>query len=310
MTIRQAKEEDIPTIVELLKSSLGESLIPKTSEFWKWKHLENPFGKSPVLVLEQNGNIVGVRAFLKWKYFFEGETILAGRAVDTAIHPNFQGKGLFTKLTKKLLDQVQKDDFQFIFNSPNSQSLPGYLKMGWETWGRLPLKIHWNPFPKKRKTPSQQDWKVLGPLIHKLENSQENDSSIQTKLVHGYINWRYESCPIVDYYWVSDQNTYLLIYRLKEGQIGTEFRIVDFFNTPEFSEMERKQVNLRLKNQFKESGANFASFSGLKFPNSNLNLGPLPTFKKGPVVTLKNLNRKTSPLDLPWSWSLGDLELF
>lgn len=310
MTIRQAKEEDIPSIVDLLKLSLGESLIPKTIEFWKWKHLENPFGKSPILLLEENGNLVGVRAFLKWKYFYEGETILAGRAVDTAIHPSFQGKGLFTKLTKKLLDQVQSDDFQFIFNSPNSQSLPGYLKMGWETWGRLPLKIQFNPFPGKSKKPGKQDWKLLDPLIDKLENSQEQNSSIQTKIVKGFIKWRYENCPIVDYYWVSDQNTYLLIYRLKEGRFATEFRIVDFFVTSEFSEMERKQVNHRLKNQFKDSGAAFASFSGLKFPNSSLKLGPLPTFKKGPVVTLRNLNWKSSPLDLPWSWSLGDLELF
>lgn len=310
MTPRQAKEEDIPAIVDLLKLSLGESLTPKTISFWKWKHLENPFGKSPVLLLEENGKIVGVRAFLQWRYLINGENILAGRAVDTAIHPSYQGKGLFTKLTKKLLEQVQQDGFQFIFNSPNNQSLPGYLKMGWESWGKLPLKIQLNPFPKKNKGLSKPNWRLLDPLIENIENSQGLESEIQTKLEKGFINWRYEHCPIVDYFWISDQSTYLMIFRLKKSRVGTEFRIVEFYKTPEFSEFGIEQVNQRLKNKITETGANFISFSGLQFPNSHLKLGILPIINQGPLVTLRNLNSKASPLDLPWSWSLGDLELF
>lgn len=310
MIIRQAQQEDIPAIVELLKLSLGESLMQKSSLFWKWKHLENPFGKSPVLVLEEEGNLIGVRAFLLWKYQLEGQQILAGRAVDTAIHPSFQGKGLFTKLTKKLLEQVQKENVQFIFNSPNKQSLPGYLKMAWETWGRLPLKVQLNLFAKKGQVPEKQDWRLLDSLIERLEQQNEAHSTINTHLVSGFIQWRYENCPVVDYHWISDQSTYLLIYRLKRGRFGIEFRIVDFFKTAVFSKMEKAQLNQRLKIKVKEVGAIFTSYSGLQANNSPLDLGGIPTLKQGPLVTLRNLNYKSSPLDLPWSWSLGDLELF
>jgi N-acetylglutamate synthase-like GNAT family acetyltransferase len=50
MEIRPAHENDIPAIVELLKLSLGESLMPKSEAFWRWKHIDNPFGKSPVIL--------------------------------------------------------------------------------------------------------------------------------------------------------------------------------------------------------------------------------------------------------------------
>jgi len=141
MQIRRASSEDIPKIISLLKSSLGESLLPKSVEFWNWKHLQNPFGESPVLLACEADEIIGVRAFLRWEYQEGNQKYKALRAVDTAVHPNYRGKGLFTKLTTQLIDEVKKDGFDLIFNTPNEKSLPGYLKMGWEKWGKLPLKV-------------------------------------------------------------------------------------------------------------------------------------------------------------------------
>ena len=64
------------------------------------------------------------------------------RAVDTATHPEHQGKGIFKKLTLQLIDEAAKQGYDFIFNTPNAQSTPGYLKMGWKRWGKVPLWIH------------------------------------------------------------------------------------------------------------------------------------------------------------------------
>src|SRR5688500_17576198 len=98
MEIRRAVEADIPEIVSLLKLSLGESLMPKSERYWRWKHIENPFGVSPVLLAIEAGTIIGVRAFMRWAWS-RGETRLeAVRAVDTATHPDFQGRGIFRKL--------------------------------------------------------------------------------------------------------------------------------------------------------------------------------------------------------------------
>src|SRR5690606_12356381 len=141
---RPATANDVPAIIELLKLSLGESLIPKSERLWNWKHVANPFGKSPVLLVEEDGHILGVRAFLRWEFLKDGETIKACRAVDTAIHPEYQGKGIFSKLTLALAEEMIKEGVDLIFNTPNTKSTPGYLKMGWESWGKLPLKLNFH----------------------------------------------------------------------------------------------------------------------------------------------------------------------
>src|SRR5688572_1153461 len=105
MEIRIATARDIDAIVQLLKESLGESLLPKSTEYWQWKHVNNPFGASPVLLAVEGDKIIGVRAFMCWKWRQGDNIINAVRAVDTATHSDHQGKGVFSKLTLKLLER-------------------------------------------------------------------------------------------------------------------------------------------------------------------------------------------------------------
>src|SRR5688572_23337100 len=104
MDIREATDSDIPEIIALLKISLGESLMPKSERYWRWKHIENPFGRSPVILCWDEGKLVGVRAFMRWEWISEGQLYRAVRAVDTATHPDYQGKGIFKKLTLSLVE--------------------------------------------------------------------------------------------------------------------------------------------------------------------------------------------------------------
>jgi predicted N-acetyltransferase YhbS len=97
MKIREATEEDIPDILEVLKASLGETSSKKTEDVWKYKHIDNPFGKSMVLVAIEENKIIGVRAFMRWKWQKGDCVFSAFRAVDTATHPKHQGKGIFKK---------------------------------------------------------------------------------------------------------------------------------------------------------------------------------------------------------------------
>ena len=68
-------------------------------------------------------------------------TLRAVRAVDTATHPDHQGKGIFTKLTLGAIPDLRDDGVDAIFNTPNDKSRPGYLKMGWSQVGRVPVGV-------------------------------------------------------------------------------------------------------------------------------------------------------------------------
>jgi GNAT superfamily N-acetyltransferase len=141
MNIRQPKLEDKSKIIELLQVSLGEAKLKKTQEIWNFKHEKNPFGTSPVFVAEEGDTLIGVRVFMQWRWQLDNEVWVAYRAVDTATHPNYQGRGIFKTLTLKALDYIQEIGDCFVFNTPNDQSRPGYLKMGWKEVGKIKVAI-------------------------------------------------------------------------------------------------------------------------------------------------------------------------
>ena len=311
MNIRKASDSDIPAIIQLLKVSLGESLIPKSEALWNWKHVQNPFGKSPVLLDEENGEILGVRAFLMWEFFQNGKIFKSCRAVDTATHPEHQGKGIFKKLTMALIEEIKKNGMVAVFNTPNSKSTPGYLKMGWEKWGNLPLKLDFHVGKKRKGIQMQSDWTAISDLIEEIESAPQTELSLGTRLVKGYLNWRYKDSPLFPYHYLSDGENYLLIYRIKEGKMGREFRICDFYFLTELSPSQKKELNKSLAVKIRESGSRFSSFSGLKYSQQkNLDMGILPVIKIGPLVTVRQVQEDFYPLNQDWSWSLGDLEVF
>lgn len=137
MHIRESTEEDSPAIVDLLKKSLGDNMVPKSVDYWLWKHIQNPFGPSKVLLAESNGQLIGVRAMMQWKWQLGDQYFSTLRAVDTATHPEFQRKGIFSILTQKIIDHSQGNGTDFIFNTPNTKSFPGYLKLGWVSLGNV-----------------------------------------------------------------------------------------------------------------------------------------------------------------------------
>jgi N-acetylglutamate synthase-like GNAT family acetyltransferase len=311
MTIRPAENEDLPAIIALLKASLGESLLPKSEEFWRWKHISNPFGKSPVLLAEHEGQILGVRAFLKWEFVKNGKPIKACRAVDTATHPDFQGRGIFSKLTMGLIDEIQKEGIDLIFNTPNAKSSPGYLKMGWQSWGRLPLKLDFHLGRSGESIPPTVDWRALDPLIDRLESSKPQGSDLLTRLIPGYLRWRYEAIPLFPYQYISDGESYLLIYRIKEGKMGREFRICELLFTRELDKSKSKELKRALAERIKSSGARFSSISGLSYPKQKvLGMGLLPVIRIGPLVTLRQVSEDFQAHSQDWNWTLGDLEVF
>lgn len=311
MQYRKATLTDTPAIIELLKASPEEHLMSKSEELWKWKHIANPFGESPMILAESDGKIIAVRAFLRWEFLQNEKIVKACRAVDTAVHPDYQGKGLFTGLTLQLIEEIKLLGIDFIYNTPNVQSMPGYEKMGWTKWGKLPLKLVFNlSLSKNTEEPKLADWESISELVSQIE-SLKNIGSGQTNLVKGYLDWRYRLCPLISYSFLTDEKSFLMIYRIKEGKMGRELRIDDLFVLREFGSSEQKELHTMLSKAQKQHSVNYTSFSGLAYnAQSNLNLGILPILAIGPMVTFRTVNPEVDPHSYDWKWSLGDLEVF
>ncbi len=129
-------------MIELCRSALGWRPEDPSERFFAWKHDQNPFGPSPAWVAQDpSGRLAGVRVFMRWR-FTDGSTVRqAVRAVDTATRPDMQGRGVFRRLTMGALPDLRSDGVDLVFNTPNDQSRPGYLKMGWKVVGRVPVSM-------------------------------------------------------------------------------------------------------------------------------------------------------------------------
>ncbi len=149
---RSGDPDERAAIIALLAASLGRDDDPRFADLYAWKHEQNAFGPSPAWVAVDGDRIVGIRVFLRWEFVDARRSYRAVRAVDTATHPDYQGRGIFTRLTRHGLDAMADPGFagppgaapgpiDFVFNTPNEQSRPGYLKLGWRQVGRLPVSV-------------------------------------------------------------------------------------------------------------------------------------------------------------------------
>jgi GNAT superfamily N-acetyltransferase len=312
MIVKQASINDIPQIVELLKSSLGESVVEKSSSIWNFKHVDNPFGPSYVLVATDNEAFVGVRALMKWNWQLSNRIWVAYRAVDTATHPDYQGKGIFKKLTLQALENVQKEQGTFVFNTPNDKSRPGYLKMGWVIVDALPIAIiptiiyfFLSFFRKKGLYANQINKEKLEELckVHNQVLSKKN--SIFTPKSVAYLKWRFEQNPMQKYHVVATENWYVAMY-VKGHKFFKELRIVEVIGAnPSFEkEIRNTIIDYAIQNRcWIVTLANKDLFSFRFFGK----FGPKLTFRS---LTTDNLFIDKA-LDINnWDYSLGDLELF
>jgi GNAT superfamily N-acetyltransferase len=160
MDIQPYNPTAISKILALTQETLGnDSAIRKTEAFWHWKHHANPFGSSYGLLAwsETQAQVAGLRMLMRWKFCPPaGPSLQAMRAVDTATHPAFQRRGIFSTLTRQAVDDLTKEGIHFIFNTPNQRSLPGYLKMGWQVVTKWPVFI-------KVLNPLRMVWKRFWP---------------------------------------------------------------------------------------------------------------------------------------------------
>lgn len=208
---------DIQYDLDVVLDILGRSLThPGNREWFIWKHVQNPFGSSPGFVAVENNRVVGVRLFMKWAFRKGSEIFPALRPVDTATHPDARGKGVFKKLTLDALSELNKDNQYFIFNTPNSNSLPGYLKMGWKPFQQNFYGFYFlsNPIGASSIEFHNDFEKFL------FRSTNSNATVIATDKTPAFFSWRYNP----DSYRIAsirgDRSAFMIYKVLKKGGVS------------------------------------------------------------------------------------------
>lgn len=120
----------------LLSASLAHKIPIKSREWFRWKFEESPYGKAVLACAFDGNQVVGCVGFGMGQMTYGVEDIKCALSYENFVHPQYQGCHIFTKLIKLAEIECQQQGVDILYNFPNHNSFPGYVKKGW-----VPKKI-------------------------------------------------------------------------------------------------------------------------------------------------------------------------
>lgn len=320
IAVRRMEPADEPQVLALIEAALGRRPDPRNAAFFAWKHTDNAFGTSPSWVALDGERVVGLRTLMRWEFETPIGLARAVRAVDTATHPEYQGRGIFSMLTTRAVEELRDDGVDFVFNTPNDKSRPGYLKMGWREVGQLPAGLRpAGPTSLPRivaaRTPADM-WSTpvsAGlPALQALADDEDVESllkslspvpGLRTRRSPAYLRWRYGFEPLAYRALLAGGSSAegMLLFRVRPRGRATELVVADVLLPETTPRAARRLIRAALR----ATGADYAL--GLRSTPAN---GLLPLPGQGPILTWRALATETMPALPNWKLSLGDIELF
>ncbi|MCU1429171.1 MAG: Acetyltransferase domain [Actinomycetia bacterium] len=320
LDLRRATDADLPAVLALLAATLSWERDTRHEALFAWKHRNNAFGASPAWVAYDGDRLAGFRALMRWEFERGGRVLRAVRAVDTATDAAYQGRGIFTKLTLLALDEL-RDEIDFVFNTPNDQSRPGYLKMGWVLVGRLPVfarpvSVGGLVRMARARTPAEL-WSLPSAAgeraadvlaqrddLAALIDSRPVADRVRTRLTPEVLAWRY-GLALHNYRAVvapGGLREGVAFFRLRRRGSASEAAC-----SLVLAANDDRRVRARLAAKVaKVSKADYAVSVGnapgatfMRVPGDN-----------GPTLTWRAVRQTTAPTLDEWALTLGDIELF
>jgi hypothetical protein len=316
----RASAGDLPAVLALLQRALGWSDVD--TGFLAWKHLENPFGTSPMWIARAGDRVVGFRAFLRWELLSpNGLVIVAVRAVDTATDPDFRARGIFTSLTLAALDSLRDEGVEFVFNTPNRESLRGYLRMGWQQLGRFPVaarpgRARFVRVVATARRPAARDPVVStfgtaapdaltdGPALDRLIASLPPMRGLSTRRTPEYLRWRY-GLRELGYRVVTHGRSVaegVLVFRLRRRGAAVEAVVAETL-VPEDDAARGRALVAELAHS---RTADYLIRLDRRRVTSD---GFVCIPRLGPVLVGRSLTGESLPDQRGWAFGMGDVEL-
>ncbi len=313
--LRIALPEDIDQIVDVCAAALGWNDPDFDRTLFRWKHLDNPFGASMIFVAEDDEGIAAVRPFMNWRFSNGTQPALsplrAVRAVDTATHPRAQGQGLFRALTEMGLAELTQQQTAFVFNTPNTKSLRGYLSMGWIDGGQIelgyrvrsplaiPRLVRARTAAAKRSVPTPQIGldveEGLSLADPRIVSRDEGQAGYTTAHSIESLRWRYAQAPMT-YRFLAGPDGGGLIVRLRRRGAASELVVVDRIGPIDDAVAGRAVRNAMARTR----ATHCVGWKGLG--------GTISTRRLGPTLALRSLAEDPTAED--FCWLPGDIELF
>jgi len=248
LNIRFAEDKDKDEIIYLLNDSFSD--IQRTSQqrgegYWNWKFRDNPFGKAILTVAEINNRIIAINNLWPWEFNIRGSVLKALQPCDSVVHKDFRGKGIFKMMRIHGLEIARAQDFKFMFNFPNENSLLANLSLGWHFQGKIawwvkvlkPVKVLQGILSPGKTEPVIIDKKYyidLNAVNHIAQKNISYDGFLKINRTPGFHEWRYIKHPYRSYGMVlydQGNKATAAIFTINQNGKNREMVIVDIIGS-------------------------------------------------------------------------------
>jgi hypothetical protein len=285
-------EEERRSSTDLVKESFDNLVGTKYYEEYNWQFLQNPAGIGQVLIAYDDDKPVGQITSIPGRYRCMNAdfmTAIAGEWV--CVSPKYRGQGIMSKLINQI---VTSNDFPFVIDLPNHDSMRGFLKSNYHpmtmkllirplrlsrcfTHKKIP-RVILKPFDgiwrnrKKIVTTESTTEEYASPKFDtkfdELFEKSNNKTLIMQVRNSDFLNWRYKDIQARNYKTLvstrnGEINGYIIIRLAIAYDIKVGF-IMDFF--PNNTEDGRNLIHLSLKYFWDNKAAVAAA---LCFPDRN-----------------------------------------
>ncbi len=138
--IKDYEPGDEEGIIRLFELTFGKPMGKTESmKHWRWEYLDNPVGDIYVKLAVDHGEIVGHYAVVPVKMLFNGRPLIGSISIDTMVHPEYRGQGMYRELAMALYQDL---DVSLIYGFPNAQSIHGVVKyLGRRQICKVPIMV-------------------------------------------------------------------------------------------------------------------------------------------------------------------------
>lgn len=170
--------------------------------FWKWRFVNNPFGRGMINLLFDGDKLIGHYAVIPMDVQVQGKLLKAVFSMTTMTHADYGGQGIFTYLAEETYRLCHQRGYQFVYGLPNRNSYSGFTrKLGWRGLGRMAAL--------ERKLPTGARTGSIARAIKPIEHFDDKVNSLWDKVKQDYtviiprtrefLNWRFVQNPDVGY---------------------------------------------------------------------------------------------------------------
>lgn len=321
---RKYRHEDKEQVLTLLGNALWHFPYEERLAYFNWKYEQNPYTESPLgFVCVDGDKVIAFRGYMLQPLRLAGKSFFCAASGDTVTDSSYRRMGIFTRMTKYSLEELEKDSrILVVTNSSSGKTISkGLLKLGWYPLterGNL-FSFSWRSFFPKQENfcfssrkkgetiiEISKECKTIEMVKLALSKIPINLISVYTDEI--YINWRYAN-PNAQYFFAYFYQQEKLKSYLVLNKIGNRrYDIVDYQSeTIEqlrilLSEVHRKLHPLYILNWIvNQKGTINTNSSKLGFFNLNFILKRVSKFRFPPFLI-----RTTKVLQHDKDWMISD----